>query len=131
LVVENWKLEDWLLNAGEQAERKMLARGSDSLSPAERLVREVWLLDLEARNGGISQYFCNHGVERWQALREAWSADDVPSLGPIIGAIDQVIAGSDDPYSATLRASPGIEDVYETHQARMKSELRRFACATV
>lgn len=130
-MAEDWELEDWLLEAGEQVSRKSLAQGAASLTRAERLLGEIWLLDMETRNGGVSQFFCNHGLARWRSLCEAWSAEDVPSLGPIIAAIDRIIAGCDDPYVATLNASPGLEDLYECHQAPMKTELRRFAGATV
>jgi hypothetical protein len=130
-VADEWEVEAWLLDAGEHATRKMLAEGASSLTRAERLVREVWLLDLEARNGGVSQYFCNRVLAHWQALREAWSVDHVPSLGPIIAEVDTVITGSDDPYLPALAASPGLDEMYEAHQAQMKIELRRFARATV
>ncbi|MHB1557375.1 MAG: DMP19 family protein [Isosphaeraceae bacterium] len=128
-LVVDWDLEDWLLCAGESVERKSRVQGDASLTPAERLLGEVWLFDMETRNGGVSQFFGNHGLARWQALCEAWSAEDVPSLGPIIAAIGRIIAGSDDPYLATLNASPGIEDLYESHQAEVKTELKRWASA--
>lgn len=54
-------LEDWLTDAGDRVVRK-LAAGVGALSSEERLVFEVWLLDTEARNGGLSQYFANHGL---------------------------------------------------------------------
>ncbi len=91
---------------------------------------EVWLFDMDTRKGGVSQFFCNHGLARWRSLCESWSAEDVPSLGPIIAAIDRIIADSDDPFLATLDASPGIEEMYESHQAQIKAELRRFGSAT-
>ena len=128
-MVVDWDLEDWLLDAGERVTRKSQVQGDASLTRAERLLGEVWLFDMETRNGGVSQFFCNHGLARWQALCEAWSAEDVPSLGPIIAAIGRIIADSDDPYLATLNVSPGIEDLYESHQAEVKIELRRFAGA--
>jgi hypothetical protein len=62
---------------------------------------------------------------------EAWSAEDAPSLGPIVAAIHRVIARFDDLFLARLIASPGLEGLYESHQARMKAEFRRFAGATV
>jgi hypothetical protein len=130
-VAEDWELEDWLLRAGEQVYHKSLAQGAAALTRAERLLGEVWLFDMETRNGGVSQFFCNHGLARWRSLCEAWSPQDVPSLGPFIAEVDRIIAGSDDPYLSTLNASPGLEDKYEAHQAQMKAELRRFFSATV
>lgn len=108
-MATDWAAEDWLLDAGEETEHKCMARGVDALTPAERLLREVWILDMETRNGGVSQYFCNHGVERWQQLQEAWlSSSAVPSLRPIIDAINGLIANCA-AYQATLSASPAIE----------------------
>ena len=72
----------------------------------------------------MSQSFCNHELSHWNALKEGWPARDVPSVGPIMTAIDRVIAGADDPYLANLDASPAIEDVYHAHHLQMKAELR-------
>lgn len=121
----DWELEDWLLQAGEQAERKASAGGS--LSPAERLIREFWVFDIHTRNGGVSQYFCNHELARWRALRDVWLPDAVPSLGPILAEVDRVIAGAPDPYLAAVDASPGIEEFYEAHQLAVRRELRRLS----
>lgn len=74
----DWELEDWLLDAGDRAERAWLEGGDAALSPVERLVREVWLLDMETRNGGLSQDFANHELARWTALRAAWRACGIP-----------------------------------------------------
>jgi hypothetical protein len=121
-VEVDWELEDWLLEAGERAERKVIAGGS--LSPVERLIHEFWVFDIHTRNGGVSQYFCNHELAQWLALRSAWLPKLVPSLGPILAEVDRVIVGATDPYLATLNASPGIEEFYEAHQLSVRRELR-------
>ena len=123
-MTTDWELNDWFLNAGERAERKRIALGTESLSAYERLLLEVWLLDLETENGGVSQYFCNRGLDQWRILQSVWIVDKVPSLGPIITEIERVIASEFDPYLATLDASPGIEDFYDTHQPCVLAELR-------
>jgi hypothetical protein len=123
-VEVDWELEDWLLDAGERAERKAIA--GDSLTPVERLVREFWVFDIHTRNGGVSQYFANHHPEQWETLKAAWMPAAVPSLGPIIAEVDRIIAGATDPYLATLKASPGIEEFYEAHQQGVRQELRRL-----
>jgi hypothetical protein len=124
-VKVDWELEDWLLKAGERVARKIVTAAS--LSPVERLIREFWLFDIETRNGGVSQYFCNHGLQQWQALKAAWLPDAVPSLGPLIAKVDRIISSAPDPYLATLNASPGIEDFYEEHQLNVRRELRQLA----
>jgi len=120
----DWELEDWLLEAGERAERKAVAGGP--LTPTERLMREFWMFDIHARNGGVSQYFANHGPAQWQALKAAWLSAPVPSLGPIIAEVDRVIVGAADPYRAALAASPGIEALYESQQLGVRRALRRL-----
>jgi hypothetical protein len=120
----DWELEQWLLDTGEKVTLKLMAEGPASLSLIERFLREVWILDIQTSNGGVSQFFCNYGLSHWNALKESWPSRDVPGLGPIIIEIDRVIAGAEDPYLATLDASPGIEDVYDVHSSRMKAELR-------
>jgi hypothetical protein len=122
---DKWQLEEWFLEAGEAAERAIIA--GKSLSAIQSLIREFWVFDIHTQNGGVSQYFCNHGLERWQTLRSVWMSKEVPSLGPILTGVDRVLAGSEDPYQATLEASPGIEDLYEAHQLDVKRELRRLA----
>jgi hypothetical protein len=126
----DWDLEDWLLDAGEQVTHKLIEHGLASLTPVERLVREFWLMDNQTRNGGVSQYFCNLGLEQWQSLREAWEAADVPGLWPIIAEIERLTASYDDPYLAALAASPAIEEFYELHQQQVKAELKRLVEAT-
>src|SRR5262245_11263633 len=121
----DWDLENWLLEAGERVERKALA--GDSLTPAEKLIREFWLFDIETRNGGVSQYFCNHGKKQWRKLVSASLPKEVPSLTPIITQVERLIAGKTDGYRATLKASPEIEDLYETHQLNVRRELRQLA----
>ena len=121
----DWELEDWLLAAGERAERKSIA--GDSLTATERLIREFWVFDIHTQNGGVSQYFANHEPAQWVALKAAWLPTRCPGLGPIIAAVDRVIAGAADPYLATLNASPGIEEFYEAHRSGVQRELRRLA----
>ena len=71
----DWELEDWRLDAGGRVEQKAIAGGD--LTPVERLIRECWVFDMHTRNGGVSQYFCNHGAEQWQVLK---SASTFPAL---------------------------------------------------
>jgi hypothetical protein len=129
-MATDWALEDWILDAGARAERKRLSHGIEALSPAERLVREFWILDLETRNGGVSQYFANRGVVQREALRGAWLANKVSGLSPIITEVERVIAGAPDLYRAALGAAPAIEAFYEAHRPRILEELRALEATT-
>ncbi len=120
----DWELEDWLLEAGEAAERKALA--GSPLTAIEALIREFWVFDVQTQNGGVSQYFCNY-PSRWEKLQAASGSKSVPALEAIVTEVNLVISGSSDPYSAALAASPYLEQYYEKHQLEVLRELRRLA----
>ena len=48
----SWDLGDWITDAGADVLDKRLADPM-GLTPAESVVYEIWLLDTEARNGGL------------------------------------------------------------------------------
>ena len=123
----DWELEDWLLNAGEKAARKEIA-GLD-LSPLERLTREFWSFDIQALNGGVSQCFCNYGLERWQVFKAAWLPEVVPSLGSIFAEVDRIIGDSADAYDATLSASEEIDRFYFERRKDAWREVQRATLA--
>lgn len=120
----DWELEDWLLEAGESAERKVLA--GSPLTEIETLIREFWVFDIQIRNGGVSQYFCNY-PSRWEKLKAAASPNSVPALDAIVVEVNRVIGNHSDPYSATLAASPHLEQYYEEHQLEVRREYWRLA----
>jgi hypothetical protein len=80
-------LEDWLTDVGAQIVEKEAAFGHSSLSKQEQLILAIWLLDTEARNGGLSQYFANHGVEQWKKCVTLASPDVIPSFIPFAEAV--------------------------------------------
>lgn len=61
-----WDLEDWITDVGADLVEKRFANAS-SLTTMESAAYEIWLLDTEARNGGVSQYLCNHGLQPLQS----------------------------------------------------------------
>ena len=111
-----------MLEAGECAERKSLA--GSQLTAIETLIREFWVFDVQTRNGGMSQYFCNY-QSRWETLKAASSPGAVPALDAIVAEVDRIIRGGSDPYVAALTASPHLEQYYEEHQLEVRRELRR------
>src|SRR6185436_4212959 len=99
-----WDLEDWLTDEGDKVVHKAAAADSrDALDPRERLLYEVWLLDTEQRNGGISQYFGNRGLEQWDALSRL-AAPALPSFARFAAKVNAVVGRSEDPYRAVIRS---------------------------
>ncbi len=119
-------LEDWLTETGDQIVRKKAAGGFGAISTREQIVYEVWLFDTETRNGGVSQYFCNRGLERWNALLELAHKLGLPRLTEFAGKVNAVVAGTDDPYEAVLGANVNLDAVYEQQQTEVVAELQAY-----
>ncbi|WP_020470409.1 DMP19 family protein [Zavarzinella formosa] len=122
-----WDLEDWLTEAGGRVVQKMADCGHKTLTPEEQLIYEVWLFDTETRNGGVSQYFGNRGIEQWRSLRTAAESQNLPRLKQFMDEVDLLIGEAADPYAVSLAVSPPIEEVYwRSHQTGIVEELRRM-----
>jgi hypothetical protein len=119
----SWPLEDWLTETGDRLVRK-LAAGERLISPCEQAVHEVWLLDTEVRNGGLSQYFANEGLEQWRRCLAAVTPDIAPSFGVFSQQVTQLIAGADDPYRVINSLGAVAENLWYAHQEQVVSELR-------
>jgi len=119
----SWELEDWITDVGANVLDKRIANPA-SLSPKEALVYEIWLLDTEARNGGLSQYFCNHGIEQWQCCEAVAKQADLASFVPFAAALNSIVGGSSDPYSAVQEKGDAAEDLWFKHQSSVVNELR-------
>jgi hypothetical protein len=119
----SWPLEHWLTEAGDLLVRK-LAAGEQLMSPCEKAVFEVWLLDTEVRNGGLSQYFANEGLEQWRRCLAAVTPDMAPSFGVFSEQVMQLIAGADNPYRVINSLGAAAENLWYCHQEQVVSELR-------
>lgn len=118
-----WDLEDWITDEGAKIlDKRILA--PNSLSPKENLLYEVWLLDTEARNGGLSQYFCNHGIEQWQAWQAVAKVEGLKSLETFASLLNQIIQESSDPYAAIREKGDDAEDLWLSHQKQIVNELK-------
>jgi Domain of unknown function (DUF4375) len=105
-------LEDWLTDVGDQIVCKRASEGEAALSAREKLIYEIWLLDTEARNGGISQYFANRGMKQWEqctALATAWP---VPSFSAFAKRVSDLLIGNADPYLALIAREAEANEVY-------------------
>jgi len=121
------ELEDWLTEIGDQIVQKKAARGYAALSSREQVVYEVWLFDTETRNGGVSQYFCNRGLERWSALVGLARIFALPRLLESVEKVNAVVGDSDDPYRTVLEANVKLDTAFEQRQTEIVAELRAFA----
>ncbi|GAD22576.1 DUF4375 domain-containing protein [Acidovorax sp. MR-S7] len=118
-----WNLEDWITDAGADVLEKHDADAS-SLSAIENAVYQVWLLDTEARNGGLSQYFCNHGRQQWAACQAAIAAVGLTSFPAFARALNAIVAGAEDPYAAIRQQGDPAEDLWYGYQSAIVQELK-------
>src|SRR5262245_90775 len=116
-----WELEDWLTDAGDRVVRKLASAPAAVLPDRERLIYEVWLLDTEARNGGLSQYFCNGGIEQWNSC-VALASTSLPSFPAFAERVATLLKQAPDPYLAILNTDS--DDLWYEYQEAVVSELR-------
>ena len=118
------ELDTWLTEEGDRLVRKIATtHGVDALDARERLVYEIWLFYTEQRNGGVSQYFCNRGLEQWRTLSEIASTA-LTSFVPLAEVVNQVIDNSTDPYRALIKSAVNLDAYYQMHRVRLLAELR-------
>jgi len=122
----DWELEDWITDVGaDLVDRRLLE--PTSLTPTENLIYEIWLLDTEARNGGLSQYFLNHGLAQWQACKEA--SKSLTSFQPFVETVDRILGNASDPFEAIRSRGTDAEDLWYKYQSPVVIELRQL-CAS-
>jgi hypothetical protein len=120
--VPSSELEDWLSDESDVVIGKRAAGAT--LLPREQLFYEIWLLYIQARNGGLSQYFCNYGSEQWQRCVSAARAGGITSFHPFASGVNEMIAGARDPYKALIKRGAAADDLYYEYEATIVAELR-------
>ena len=118
-----WDLEDWITDVGADLVEKRFAKAS-SLTTVESAVYEIWLLDTEARNGGVSQYFCNHGLQQWAACQAVALAVGLNSFRAFADALNRIIGIEQDPYEAVRAQGDPAEDLWYSYQSTVVRELK-------
>jgi len=118
----SWELEDWITDAGATVvERRFLDK--DALTQQENLLFEIWLLDTEARNGGLSQYFLNRGTSQWLSCISAARDGGLSSFAPFADAVNAIIGSTNDPYEAINSSGDGAENLWYTYQSSVVTQL--------
>ena len=117
-------LDDWLT---EEGDRVVHLGEREDLSEIDRLIYDVWLLDSEQRNGGMSQYFENHDLDAWRDLRSS-AADALPAVAGLAAEVDPVVRDAADPYEAALDADLGA--AYKRHSTAIVRQLRDLVSRT-
>ena len=119
-----WNLEHWLTDEGDRVVRKAAAANSrDVLDVRDRLLYEFWLFDTEQRNDGVSQYFCNRGLEQWETFSRV-AAPSLPSFPAFASKVNEVVSRSHDPYQAVIDSDVDLDGWYNHHQLRLVTELQ-------
>lgn len=116
-------LEMWLTHEGDKIIRMISSRGIESLNSIERLVYEIWVFDTEWRNGGVSQYFCNRGLNRWNILLE-YALPTLKSFAPVEETVRNIIGAAKDPYLAIIESDINIDIFYDNHREQLIEELQ-------
>ena len=117
------ELEDWLTDCGDEVVRKIAAQGEAALTKREKLIHEIWLLDTETRNGGLSQYFANRGLAQWNKCCSL-AADSIPTFPAFAKHVSELLKGHTDPYEAIVAKEREADQLYYSYQVSIVSELR-------
>ena len=116
-------LEDWLTDCGDEIAHKIAAQGEAALTKREKLIHEIWLLDTETRNGGLSQYFANWGLAQWNECCSL-PADSIPTFPAFAKHVFDLLKGHADPYEAMVAKEREADELYYSCQVSIVSELR-------
>jgi hypothetical protein len=115
-------LNSWLTEIGGAMVEKQAA--GVALTPIEQMIYEIWALDTQTRNGGLSQYFCNYGLDGWKKCSAAAIAVGLATFGPFAEQVTALIGDSKDPYKVLIKKGRAGDDVYNRHSSHIVSELR-------
>ncbi|GMU80444.1 MAG: hypothetical protein IT450_03065 [Phycisphaerales bacterium] len=121
-----WDLEDWLTEADGVIEKHHY-RGPESLTVREWLLFEFWEFDTQQRNGGVSQYFCNNPIERWNRLC-AIVGPVSPAFASFAALVDSAIEGAADPYEAIIESSVDLDVIYWNEWAEIVGQVKAAYC---
>ena len=118
-------LEDWLYEiVGDQVVKKEAVYGYNALATLEREVFEVWLFDAEVTNGGVLQYFFNHGKKRWNALLKVAKNPGLPTLADFVQQVQKLLPGERNIVKAVEEVADNLDALYDQRQSQIVRELK-------
>lgn len=115
------ELNDWLTEAGDLVVQKR-AKG-EPIDSKEQMIYEIWLLDTQVRNGGLSQYFCNC-PENWEKCVSLAESEGLALFEPFACQLNNLISGAKDAYTRILNRESEASRLYDTHAPKFVAELR-------
>jgi hypothetical protein len=120
-------LMGWFAHVGNRAEQKRARNGDASLSKPEKLIYELWLLDTEIQEGGLSKYFANRGLRQWRHC-VALVPQAIPSFLRFAQRVDGLLRIDPNPNGAGLIASVAsaaeADNLYRQYRRPIVAELR-------
>ncbi|WP_425509468.1 DMP19 family protein [Xanthomonas euroxanthea] len=119
-----WDLEDWIIEVGHTVVERQTS-GSGDLPPLDNFLYEIWLLDTETRNGGLSQYFFNRGISQWRSCVSASISNGLSNFAPFASVVDTIISDATEPGEAIIDAGSS-EDIWLAHQEAVVRQLREL-----
>lgn len=117
------ELETWLTEEGDRIVRLATTNGYTALTSDQQLTYQVWLFDTEQRNGGVSQYFCNRGIEQWGELQQV-AMPSSPAFASFAALVNQVICNTTDAYKTILTSPTDLDAAYITRRAQIFEDIR-------
>jgi hypothetical protein len=115
------ELDDWLTEAGGLVVQKRA--DGETIQSSEQLIYEIWVLDTEVRNGGVSQYFCNR-PENWEKCVNLAKSEGLVSFEPFARELNHVLSGARDLYIRILNRESEADQLYDMHALNFVAELR-------
>jgi hypothetical protein len=117
----------WFADAGERAERKLTSNGAEYLSRGEKLIYELWLLDIDVQKGGLAQYLATRRLQQWRHC-VALVPHAIPSFLRFAERVDSMLRFEPDPTGggtvASVASSAEADKLYRELRTSIVAELR-------
>ncbi|MET3653932.1 hypothetical protein [Dyella japonica] len=102
-------METWLIDAGDEVIQKKVATGLDGLSPVDRAIYALWVVDYAVRNSGILLPMSEIYPAALVELRAFAAISDLPALALLAGSTPDDAAFCDGYYRHFEMASQELK----------------------